>query len=252
MTPRRIADDIALCLVFFTRLPLPGFDFRGRTLAAGDLGSAAGRRRGRGGGEHRACAGERGRPVAGGGGGAGARHGDADDRLPARGRAVGRGGRVWRRQDARAKARDHARQPHRRLRRVGASDVGADPLERDHAARQHVLGVLRARTQRMQPRAHCCLLSCISCRPRGRTGWPRARARWRRTPPMSRWRSARWRCWRSACRDWSLRRSLLPSSSSVSAHSACARSAGRRAIHWARCNRLGEIAVLLVAATVLT
>jgi adenosylcobinamide-GDP ribazoletransferase len=33
MTPRRIADDIALCLVFFTRLPLPTFDFRGRTLA---------------------------------------------------------------------------------------------------------------------------------------------------------------------------------------------------------------------------
>ena len=33
MTPRRIADDIALCLVFFTRLPLPSLDFRGRTLA---------------------------------------------------------------------------------------------------------------------------------------------------------------------------------------------------------------------------
>jgi adenosylcobinamide-GDP ribazoletransferase len=33
MNPRRIADDIALCLVFFTRLPLPTFDFRGRTLA---------------------------------------------------------------------------------------------------------------------------------------------------------------------------------------------------------------------------
>ncbi len=33
MTLRRIADDIALCLVFFTRLPLPAFDFRGRTLA---------------------------------------------------------------------------------------------------------------------------------------------------------------------------------------------------------------------------
>ena len=97
MTPRRIADDIALCLVFFTRLPLPAFDFRGRTLARGDLGSAAGRRRGRGGGEHRACAGECGRPVAGGGGGAGARHGDADDRLPARGRAVGRGRRFRRR-----------------------------------------------------------------------------------------------------------------------------------------------------------
>lgn len=32
MTPRRIADDIALCLVFFTRLPLPAFDFRERTL----------------------------------------------------------------------------------------------------------------------------------------------------------------------------------------------------------------------------
>jgi adenosylcobinamide-GDP ribazoletransferase len=33
MTPRRIADDIALCLVFFTRLPLPAFDFGSRTLA---------------------------------------------------------------------------------------------------------------------------------------------------------------------------------------------------------------------------
>ncbi len=33
MTPRRIAEDIALCLVFFTRLPLPAFDFGGRTLA---------------------------------------------------------------------------------------------------------------------------------------------------------------------------------------------------------------------------
>lgn len=32
MTPRRIAEDIALCLVFFTRLPLPAFDFRERTL----------------------------------------------------------------------------------------------------------------------------------------------------------------------------------------------------------------------------
>src|SRR5690606_2272058 len=33
MTPRRFADDIALCLVFFTRLPLPHFDFGSRTLA---------------------------------------------------------------------------------------------------------------------------------------------------------------------------------------------------------------------------
>ena len=33
MTPRRIADDIALCLVFFTRLPLPHFDLGSRTLA---------------------------------------------------------------------------------------------------------------------------------------------------------------------------------------------------------------------------
>lgn len=32
MTPRRIADDIAFCLVFFTRLPLPAFDFGTRTL----------------------------------------------------------------------------------------------------------------------------------------------------------------------------------------------------------------------------
>lgn len=30
---RQIRDDAALCLVFFTRLPLPVFDFRGRTLA---------------------------------------------------------------------------------------------------------------------------------------------------------------------------------------------------------------------------
>lgn len=33
MTPRRIAEDIAFCLVFFTRLPLPGFDFGERRLA---------------------------------------------------------------------------------------------------------------------------------------------------------------------------------------------------------------------------
>jgi adenosylcobinamide-GDP ribazoletransferase len=32
MTPRRIADDIALCLVFLTRLPLPALDFGSRTL----------------------------------------------------------------------------------------------------------------------------------------------------------------------------------------------------------------------------
>ncbi|MEO5757174.1 MAG: adenosylcobinamide-GDP ribazoletransferase [Mesorhizobium sp.] len=32
-SPRQVLDDIALCLVFFTRLPLPVFDFRGRTLA---------------------------------------------------------------------------------------------------------------------------------------------------------------------------------------------------------------------------
>ncbi|MBZ9797978.1 adenosylcobinamide-GDP ribazoletransferase [Mesorhizobium sp. ES1-4] len=34
LSPRQILDDIALCLVFFTRLPLPVFDFRGRDLAA--------------------------------------------------------------------------------------------------------------------------------------------------------------------------------------------------------------------------
>ncbi|TPN45492.1 MULTISPECIES: adenosylcobinamide-GDP ribazoletransferase [unclassified Mesorhizobium] len=33
-SPRQIPGDIALCLVFFTRLPLPVFDFRGRGLAA--------------------------------------------------------------------------------------------------------------------------------------------------------------------------------------------------------------------------
>lgn len=33
MTPRRIAEDIAFCLVFFTRLPLPHFEFGGRALA---------------------------------------------------------------------------------------------------------------------------------------------------------------------------------------------------------------------------
>ena len=31
--PRQIVDDIALCFVFFTRLPLPRLDFNGRTLA---------------------------------------------------------------------------------------------------------------------------------------------------------------------------------------------------------------------------
>ncbi|RVD72847.1 MAG: adenosylcobinamide-GDP ribazoletransferase [Mesorhizobium sp.] len=34
LSPRQILEDIALCLVFFTRLPLPVFDFRGRSLAA--------------------------------------------------------------------------------------------------------------------------------------------------------------------------------------------------------------------------
>ncbi|MBN9217004.1 MAG: adenosylcobinamide-GDP ribazoletransferase [Mesorhizobium sp.] len=34
LSPRQVLDDIALCLVFFTRLPLPAFDFRGRGLAA--------------------------------------------------------------------------------------------------------------------------------------------------------------------------------------------------------------------------
>ncbi|RUU73889.1 adenosylcobinamide-GDP ribazoletransferase, partial [Mesorhizobium sp. M7A.F.Ca.MR.362.00.0.0] len=34
LSPRQVVDDIALCLVFFTRLPLPVFDFRGRSLAA--------------------------------------------------------------------------------------------------------------------------------------------------------------------------------------------------------------------------
>ncbi|RWP09437.1 adenosylcobinamide-GDP ribazoletransferase [Mesorhizobium sp.] len=34
LSQRQVVDDIALCLVFFTRLPLPVFDFRGRSLAA--------------------------------------------------------------------------------------------------------------------------------------------------------------------------------------------------------------------------
>ncbi|MBZ9673719.1 adenosylcobinamide-GDP ribazoletransferase [Mesorhizobium sp. B2-1-8] len=34
LSPRQVLDDIALCLVFFTRLPLPVFDFRGRSLSA--------------------------------------------------------------------------------------------------------------------------------------------------------------------------------------------------------------------------
>ncbi|MER9841301.1 adenosylcobinamide-GDP ribazoletransferase [Mesorhizobium australicum] len=34
LSPRQVLDDIALCLVFFTRLPLPVFDYRGRGLAA--------------------------------------------------------------------------------------------------------------------------------------------------------------------------------------------------------------------------
>ncbi|TGQ94285.1 adenosylcobinamide-GDP ribazoletransferase [Mesorhizobium sp. M8A.F.Ca.ET.208.01.1.1] len=34
LSPRQVLDDIALCLVFFTRLPLPVLDFRGRSLAA--------------------------------------------------------------------------------------------------------------------------------------------------------------------------------------------------------------------------
>ncbi|MBZ9908613.1 adenosylcobinamide-GDP ribazoletransferase [Mesorhizobium sp. BR115XR7A] len=34
LSPRQVLDDIALCLLFFTRLPLPVFDFRGRNLAA--------------------------------------------------------------------------------------------------------------------------------------------------------------------------------------------------------------------------
>jgi len=34
LSPRQILGDVALCLVFFTRLPLPVLDFRGRSLAA--------------------------------------------------------------------------------------------------------------------------------------------------------------------------------------------------------------------------
>ncbi|MBZ9895366.1 adenosylcobinamide-GDP ribazoletransferase [Mesorhizobium sp. BR1-1-6] len=34
LSPRQIPSDVALCLVFFTRLPLPVIDFRGRSLAA--------------------------------------------------------------------------------------------------------------------------------------------------------------------------------------------------------------------------
>lgn len=34
LSPRQALDDIALCLVFFTRLPLPVFDFRERRLAS--------------------------------------------------------------------------------------------------------------------------------------------------------------------------------------------------------------------------
>ncbi|MER8761536.1 MULTISPECIES: adenosylcobinamide-GDP ribazoletransferase [unclassified Mesorhizobium] len=34
VSQRQLPDDIALCLVFFTRLPLPSADFRGRSLAA--------------------------------------------------------------------------------------------------------------------------------------------------------------------------------------------------------------------------
>ncbi|WP_315923702.1 adenosylcobinamide-GDP ribazoletransferase [Mesorhizobium sp. SP-1A] len=33
LSARRLADDAALCLVFFTRLPLPNLDFAGRSLA---------------------------------------------------------------------------------------------------------------------------------------------------------------------------------------------------------------------------
>ncbi|MEW9836929.1 adenosylcobinamide-GDP ribazoletransferase [Mesorhizobium marinum] len=33
MTPRRAAEDVVFCVVFFTRLPLPAFDFGGRPLA---------------------------------------------------------------------------------------------------------------------------------------------------------------------------------------------------------------------------
>ena len=149
------------------------------------------------------------------------------------------------------KARDHARQPHRRLWRVGADHVGADPLERDLATRQPVLGVLRA------GRRACRVARAAAGLHASRAARPRGRARGRRGHGLvghglsRRWRSARWRCWRSACPDWSPQPSASPSSSSASARSACARSAARPAIRSARCSRLGEIAVLLVAAAVL-
>lgn len=39
LSPRQVLDDLALCLVFFTRLPLPDLDFRGRILAAAIWGA---------------------------------------------------------------------------------------------------------------------------------------------------------------------------------------------------------------------
>ena len=66
----------------------------------------------------------------------------ARDRLPARGRA--RGYRRWlrRRQDPRAQARDHARQPYRHIRRLRPGHVAAAEMERAHdhrgpAVRRH-------------------------------------------------------------------------------------------------------------------
>ena len=166
---RQILDDIALCLVFFTRLPLPRFDFRGRTLAqaiwAAPLAGVAvavigsvvyalalglwtvGRCRRR----TRAC-----------------RH-DARYRLPARRRAVRYRGWFRRRQDARAEAGNHARQQHRRLWRVGAHHVRTDSLERDFRSRQSGLCLLRpCRRARRVPRAPACLHASFAARPHGR------------------------------------------------------------------------------------
>ena len=120
MTPRRIADDIALCLVFFTRLPLPRFDFSARTLAQAiwaaplvgiavavaasivhALASAVGLS------PEVAAALALGTAMLM----TGCLH---EDGLSDAADGFGGG------QDARAETRDHARQPHRRVRCVGA------------------------------------------------------------------------------------------------------------------------------------
>ena len=136
MTSQTVRRDIALCLVFFTRLPLPRPRFRATARLADAIWAApiAGWAVALIGGAAFALA-SASRTGGWPGRGAGARRHDACHRLPARGRAFRHGRRFRRRARQGTDAGDHARQPHRHLRRGRACAVDADALERDFRPR---------------------------------------------------------------------------------------------------------------------